>query len=76
MNDLIETYLSGAIVESEWEYLLKETPGLQDAWESHFSPNTIDDMKLVMRTQIANVEDNIKQLTRNIELLKRVLTGY
>ena len=62
MKDLIECYLSEQIAEPEWQKLLKETPGLQDAWESHFSPNTIDDMKLVMRTQIANVEDNIKQL--------------
>ena len=76
MNDLIETYLSGAIGESEWEYLLKETPGLQDAWESHFIPKTMNDMKLVIRTQIISLEDDVKRLSKNIELLKRVLNGY
>lgn len=76
MKDLIECYLSEQISEPDWQRLLNETPGLQDAWESHFYPDTIDGMKLVIRTQIANLEDDVRKLTKSIELLKRVLSGY
>ena len=76
MNELIECYLSEQISEPDWQRLLKETPGLQDAWESRFRPQTMDDMKLVIRTQLANLEDDVKKISRNIELLKRVLNGY
>ena len=76
MKDLIECYLSEQIAEPEWQKLLKDTPGLQDAWESHFIPKTMNDMKLVIRTQIISLEDDVKRLSKNIELLKRVLNGY
>ena len=76
MKDLIECYLSEQISEPDWQRLLRDTPGLQDAWQSHFTPSTMDDMKLVIRTQLANLEDDVKRLTRSIELLKRVLNGY
>ena len=73
MKDLIDRYLSEQISELDWQRLLNETPGLQDAWESRFCPS---DMKLVIRTQIANLEEDIRQLTRNVELMKKVLNGY
>ena len=76
MKDLIECYLSEQISEPDWQRLLRDTPGLQDAWQSHFTPSTMDDMKLVIRTQLANLEDDVRKLTRSIELLKRVLNGY
>ena len=76
MNELIDCYLSEQISEPDWQRLLADTPGLQDAWESHFYPDTMDGMKLVIRTQIISLEDDVKRLSKNIELLKRVLNGY
>ena len=77
MKDLIDCYLSEQISEPDWQNLLKETPGLKDAWENHFNPlGDIAGLKIVIRSQLANMEDEIKHLSSCLETMRRVLNGY
>ena len=77
MQDLIDRYLSEQISESEWQKLLKDTPGLREAWVEHFTPlGNFDGMKLVMRTAISEMENEIGHLSACLEKMRRVLNGY
>ena len=77
MEDLIDCYLSEQISEPEWQSLLKDTPGLIEAWVKHFTPlGDLDGMKLLMRTQISEMENEIKHLSSCLEKMRRVLSGF